>query len=70
MKLNNGRYEVFGNSITEGQTRAADQWKEKLAKQFNYDPNEKYNLSVKDNQYGAGIFGLKDIVRDGGGEPL
>ena len=70
MKKVNGRYEVYGNSITEGQTRAADRWKEKLAKQFNYDPNEKYNLSVQDHPYGGGIFGLKDIVRDGNGEPL
>jgi len=70
MKKVNGRYEVYGNAITEAQTRAADQWKEKLARQFNYDPNEKYNLSVKDHPYGGGIFGLKEIVRDGNGTPL
>ncbi|HAE59879.1 MAG TPA: hypothetical protein DCG54_10350 [Anaerolineae bacterium] len=70
MKKVNGRYEVYGNAISESQTRAADKWKEMLAKKFNYDPNEKYDLSVKDHPYGGGIFGLKEIVRDGGGEPL
>jgi hypothetical protein len=70
MKKVNGRYEVYGNSITEGQTRAADKWKDMLAKKFNYDPNETYDLSVKDHPYGGDIFGLKEIVRDGGGEPL
>jgi len=70
LQKKDGRYEVYGNPITEQQTRAADQWKEMLAKKFNYDPNEKYNLSVEDNPYGAEIFGLKNIVRDGNGTPL
>jgi hypothetical protein len=70
MKKVNGRYEVYGNAITPGQTRAADKWKDMLAKKFNYDPNETYNLSVKDHPYGGGIFGLKEIVRDQPGEPL
>jgi hypothetical protein len=70
MKKVNGRYEVYGNAITEGQTRAADKWKDMLAKKFNYDPNETYDLRVKDHPYGGDIFGLKEIVRDGGGEPL
>jgi len=70
MKLKDGRYEVYGNPITEAQTRATDKWQAMLAKKFNYDANEKYNLSVKDNIYGKDIFGLKDIVRDGDGEPL
>jgi hypothetical protein len=70
MKLNNGRYEVYGNQITEGQSRAADKWQAMLAKQFNYNPAEKYELSVKDHPYGGDIFGLKDIVRDGSGTPL
>ena len=67
MKLKNGRYEVYGNPITEAQTRATDKWQAMLAKKFNYDPNEKYNLSVKEHPYGGGIFGLKDIVRWGWG---
>jgi hypothetical protein len=70
MKKVNDRYEVYGNPITPGQTRAADGWQDMLAKKFNYNPNETYNLSVKENQYLGSVFGLKDIVRDGGGQPL
>jgi hypothetical protein len=70
MKLKDGRYEVYGNAITERQTRDVDKWKAMLASKFNYDPNEKYDISVKDHPYGADILGLKDIVRDGSGKPL
>jgi hypothetical protein len=66
----NGRYVVYGNSITESQTRAADRWQAMLAKKFSYDPDEKYTLSVQDHPYGGEIFGLKDIVRDENGAPL
>ena len=70
MKKVNGRYEVYGNPISAAQTRAADGWKTKLAKQFNYDPNETYHLSVREHPYGGKIFGLQEIVRDQPGEPL
>lgn len=70
MQKKNGRYELYGNPITESQSRAADRWQEMLAKKFSFDPNEKFNLSVKDHPYGGGIFGLKDIVRDESGAPL
>lgn len=70
MKYHNRCYEVYGNPITEAQTRAADKWQAMLAKKFNYDSSEKYQLSVQDHPYGGSIFGLKDIVRDGSGEPL
>ncbi len=65
-----GRYEVYGNPISKRQTRAADQWKDMLAKKFNYDPNEKFNLTVEDHPYGFDIFGLKNIVRNGSGQPV
>ncbi len=70
MQKKNGRYEVYGNPISAAQTRAADGWKEMLARKFNYDPNEKFNLSVKDHPYGGDIFGLKEVVREDGGAPL
>jgi hypothetical protein len=70
MQKKDGRYELYGNPITPAQTRAADKWKAMLANKFKYDPNETYNLSVKDHPYGSGIFGLKEIVRDGDGMPL
>lgn len=70
MKKVNGRYEVYGNPISAAQTRAADGWKTRLAKQFNYNPNETYNLSTREHPYGGEIFGLREIVRDQPGEPL
>jgi len=70
MQKKDGRYEVYGNPITQSQTRAADKWKDMLARKFNYDPSEKFNLSVEDHPYGSEIFGLKTIVRDGNGTPL
>ena len=70
MKKVNGRYELYGNPITEAQTRATDGWKDMLAKKFNYDPNEKYTLTVKDNPYLGAEFGLKDIVRSSEGTPF
>lgn len=70
LQKKNGRYEVYGNPITERQSRAADAWKDMLAKKFNYDPNEKFNLTVEDHPYGSEIFGLKNIVRDGSGQPV
>ncbi|MEW6403560.1 MAG: hypothetical protein AB1649_17330 [Chloroflexota bacterium] len=70
LQKKDGRYEVYGNRITASQSRAADQWKDMLAKKFKYDPNEKYNLCVEDHVQGAEIFGLKNIVRDGSGKQL
>ena len=37
---------------------------------FDYDPDETYTLSLRDNEYLGPMFGLKDVVRDGGGEPI
>jgi len=55
MKKVDGRYELYGNPITRVQTRAADRWKAMLAKKFDYDPNEKFNLSVQDHPFGGDI---------------
>jgi hypothetical protein len=70
MQKKDGRYELYGNPITPAQTRAADKWKQMLAEKFKYDPNEIYNLSVKDHPYGGGIFNLKEIVRNENGTSL
>ena len=70
MQKKNGRYAVYGNPITKSQSRAADRWQAMLAKKFDYDPEEKYNLSVEDHPYGHEIFGLKEIVRGGNGAPV
>jgi hypothetical protein len=70
MKMQNGRYVVYGNAITASQTRKTIQWQNMFAKKFNYDPNEKYVLSLQENAYLGPIFGLKDIVRGDQGEPI
>ncbi|MBK8783889.1 MAG: hypothetical protein IPO22_19290 [Anaerolineales bacterium] len=59
-----------GNPITERQTRAADQWKAMLAKKNSITTPMKNNLTVEDHPYDSGIFGLKNIVRNGNGKPL
>lgn len=70
MKMENGRYIVYGNALDESSSRKATRWQEMFVKKFNYDPNEKYTLSLKENPYGGPIFGLKDILRGEDGEPI
>ncbi len=70
MKMENGRYVVYGNALGESSSRKATKWQEMFVKKFSYDPNEKYTLSLKDNPFGGSIFGLKDILRGDDGEPI
>lgn len=70
MKKVNGCYTVYGNAISKGQSRAVDRWNKMLAQKFNYDPKEEYRLTLQDNPYLGGLFGLKDVVRGDQGQPL
>jgi len=70
MKLKNGRFELYGNPIKKSHSKKIIKRQNWFKKKFNYDPNETYNLSLKDNEYLGPIFGLKDIVRDGDGDPV
>jgi hypothetical protein len=70
MKKENGQYYIYNNAISKQQSSAADRWQNKFVRKFNYDPNEKYTLSVKDNPYLGEVFGLRDILRDVDGEAL
>ena len=70
MKKENGQYSIYGNSITKAQSKAVDRWQNMFIRKFDYDPNEKYELTVKDNNYLGAEFGLKDILRGNDGEPL
>ena len=70
MKMENGRYVVYGNALSESSSRKATKWQEMFVKKFKYDPDEKYTLSLRDNPYGSSIFGLKDILRGDEGEPI
>jgi Domain of unknown function (DUF6938)/Domain of unknown function (DUF6937) len=70
MRKENGSYSLYGNPISKRQSEAADRWQDMLAKKFEYDPNEEYKLSLSDNPYLGEMFGVKDILRNGDGEPL
>ena len=70
MKMIDGRFVVYGNSITKTQSRQTVRWQNMLSKKFAYDPDEKYNLSLEDNPYLGEIFGLKDILRHDRGEEI
>jgi hypothetical protein len=70
MQKENGCYTVYGNAISKRQSAASDRWNSMLANKFNYDPNEKYALSLQDNPYLGPMFGLKDVVRGDQGEPI
>ncbi|NJL93620.1 MAG: hypothetical protein HC915_07765 [Anaerolineae bacterium] len=70
MKMENGRFTVYGNAISEADSQKTIKWQQKFVKMFNYDPNEHYSLSLVDNPYLGPIFGLKDILRHDQGEPI
>ncbi len=70
MKMENGRFIVYGNAIEKSQSKAAIKWQNFFMREFNYDPNEIYRLSLKENPYLGPIFGVKDIVRDIQGEEI
>jgi hypothetical protein len=70
MKMENGRFVVFGNPISESQSKATIKWQNMFIKKFGYDPNEKYTLSLEENPYLGPLFGVKNVVRGGHGEKI
>ena len=70
MKMENGRFVVYGNALDAGQSQKTIKWQNMFIKKFNYDPNEKYTLSLEENPYLGPIFGLKNIVRGDHGAPI
>ena len=70
MKMENGRFVVYGNAIENSHSQKATKWQNMFVEKFNYDPDEKYVLSLEDNPYLGPLFGLKNIVRHEGGEPV
>ena len=43
------KFSLYGNTITPSQDRKALKWQQMFIDQFNYDPNEHYDLSIHDN---------------------
>lgn len=70
MKMIDDQFVVYGNPITKSQSQKAIRWQNMFIKKFNYDPEEKYVLSLEDNPYLGPLFGLKNIVRSDQGEPI
>lgn len=59
MRLEDGCLVVYGNKLNRSQSQKAIKWQKMLASKFDYDPDEKYSLSLEDNSYLGEIFGLK-----------
>jgi len=70
MKMQDDQFVVYDNPISKSQSQKTIRWQNMFANKFNYDPNEKYELSLHDNPYLGPIFGLKDILRDNQGEKI
>lgn len=70
MKMEDGQFIVYGNRLQRSQSKKTIDWQNMLARKFNYDPEETYQLSLQDNQYLGTVFGLKDIVRHDQGEAI
>jgi hypothetical protein len=64
------RFDLYGNQLDASQARRARKWQDMFISKFSYDPDETYTLSLRDNEYLGPMFGLKDVVREGGGEPI
>ncbi len=70
MKMDNGRFTVYGNAISKLQSQQSKSWQNMFIRMFHYDPNEKYTLSLEENPYLGPIFGVKNIVRGDTGERI
>ena len=71
--MKNKNYEtlsLYGNSIGRKNSKKVLRRQAYLKRKFKYDPNEKYNLHLKDNPHLGPIFGVKDIVREDEGEEI
>ena len=63
-------FSLYGNRLRRSDDRRANQWQDMFVRKFDYDPNEEYVLSAQDNTYIGDLFGLKDVVRGDGGDPI
>ena len=63
-------FSLYGNPLRSAETRKAAEWQDMFKRKFRYDPDESYDLSLVDNEYLGPVFGLRNIVRNGGGDPI
>lgn len=64
------KFSLYGNTITPAQDRKALKWQNMFIKQFGYDENEHYDLSIHDNDYLGQALGIREIRRDADGDPI
>lgn len=70
MQMKDGRFVVYGNAISRSDSQKTIKRQNMFVKKFDYDPEEKYALSLEDNPYLGELFGLKNIVRHERGEEI
>ena len=68
--MGNNGFSLYGNALDAAHARRARTWQQMFVDKFAYDPDETYTLSLQDNPYLGPVFGLKDVVRSGDGEPI
>jgi hypothetical protein len=64
------KFSLYGNTITPDQDRKALGWQQMFVDKFDYDPDEQYVLSVHDNDELGDDLGIREIRRDGEGDPI
>ena len=55
------KFSLYGNKISPAQDRKALEWQQMFVEQFDYDPDEHYELSVHDNPQLGEVLGIRDI---------
>jgi hypothetical protein len=61
---------VFGNALSPSEVKKIAQWRQRLIRKFNYDPDEKYTLGLVENEKLGPFFGVKNIVRSDESTPI
>ncbi len=68
--MDRNRFVLYGNELKRSYAHRAAKWQDMFVERFDFDPDERYDLSLRPNPYLGDVFGLQDVVRDGDGEPI
>jgi hypothetical protein len=61
---------VYGNRLPSSELKKIAKWRQGFIRDFHYDPTETYTLGLELNEQLGPVFGLKNIVRRDGAEPI
>lgn len=61
---------LYGNELKAGDAKKIVKRQKWMKKKFGYNPDESYDLRLKDNPHLGPIFGVKDVIRSNEGEEL